>query len=146
MLHGSRIATSLNQYRNFSLGLLVASQHNTINTALLCGAVNLTVEICAAHGTLVTNIVEMITDMSHHLEMFSSYDWVAAGEPQTERVLVDVVAEIILSWVDVTKFLYRNPIGECVKRLNILRHIRPILTLPNSQSRQNCMAFCLYQV
>ena len=146
MLQGSRIATSLDQYRNFSLALAVASQRNTINTALLWGAVNLTVEICAAHGTLFTNIVEMIADMGHDLEMFSSYDWVAAGEPQMERVLVDVVVEVILFWVHTTKFLRRNPIGECIERLNIQRQTQPIVTLRNSQSRQNCMAFCLYQV
>lgn len=112
ILNGKRIATSLDHYRNFSLALAVASQRNTVNSALLWGAVNLTVEVYAAHGTLFSNIVEMIADMGHDLEMFNSYDWVAAGEPQMERVLVDVVVDVILFWIHTTKFLRRHPIGE----------------------------------
>lgn len=114
VLNGKRIETSLCYYRNFTLALAVASQRNAINAALLWGAVNLTVEVCAAHGSLFSNIVDMIADMGHDLEMFNSYDWVAAGEPQMERVLVDVVVDIILFWVQTTRFLRRHPIGKRV--------------------------------
>lgn len=114
VLNGKRIETSLCYYRNFTLAPVVASQRNAINAALLWGAVNLTVEVCAAHGSLFSNIVDMIADMGHDLEMFNSYDWVAAGEPQMERVLVDVVVDIILFWVQTTRFLRRHPIGKRV--------------------------------
>lgn len=116
LLNGKRIATSLDHYRNFSLALAVASQRNTINAALLWGAVNLAVEVYAAHGTLFSHIVDMIADMGHDLEMVNSYDWVAAGEPQMERVLVDIVVDVILFWVQTTRFLRRHPIGMLVFR------------------------------
>ncbi|KAJ5710116.1 hypothetical protein N7493_009708 [Penicillium malachiteum] len=52
----------------------------------------------------------MIADMGHDLEMVNSYDWVAEGEPQMERVLVDIVVDVILFWVQTTRFLRRHPI------------------------------------
>jgi len=116
MLNGKRIATALDHYRNFTLALAVASQRNSINAALLWGAVNLAVEVYAAHGSLFSNIVDMIADMGHDLEMVNSYDCVAAGEPQMERVLVDIVVDVILFWVQTTRFLRRHPIGKPVPR------------------------------
>lgn len=112
VLNSKRIETSLGHYRNFTLALAVGSQRNAVNAALLWGAVNLTVEVCATHGSLFSNIVDMIADMGHDLEMFNSYDWVAAGEPQMEKVLVDVVVDVILFWVQTTRFLRRHPIGK----------------------------------
>lgn len=124
VLNGKRIETSLGHYRNFTLALAVASQRNAINAALLWGAVNLTVEVCAAHGSLFSNIVDMIADMGHDLEMFNTYDWVAAGEPLMERVLVDVVVDVILFWVQTTRFLRRHPIGGSIRKIKTMHVLR----------------------
>lgn len=63
------------------------------------------------YSSIFSETVSLLVDMSHDLEIFKMYEWLFRQDNGLNDLLVDVLADVLIFWVHMARFLRRNPLG-----------------------------------
>jgi hypothetical protein len=122
-----RVAPSLGPLKKLTHACALAMRSHYVATGVIWGLVTLLIEVnkschqfttvakflqsSLASEAILTHIIEMLEDLSHHLDILLIYQTPAVPDATMNKAVVEIFVDVIIFWSQTIDMLRRNPVG-----------------------------------